>query len=389
MSISPRRRWARQIVFGDVDAMYASSAIVANPALAGKLVAVGSPPPRGIITAASYPVRRFGIRAAMPTAQALRLCPHLVLVPPDFSLYRRLHNRMREVTDRLFPATDWTSIDEFYSDATALQALHSDPISLGRTVKAAMFEATGLRCTIAIASGKTVAKVAADLHKPDGLVAVEPGTEADFLARLPVAALPGIGPKTAAAVDQVGARRIGDLLEPRFEGSLKHLFGARLVALQALARGEDHDPVVPDRDPKSMGHETTFDRDTDDLAFLEKTLHGFLATLTHGLRREGLAAGVFTVKLKDARFTVTTRQRHFPSPLNFDPPMWRSIRTALASLATPGTKYRLVGLSLSEFAPATDDLFDQRTPKALAALDAIIEKHGAHVMRLGGIPEEE
>lgn len=381
-------RWVRQIVFGDVDAMYASSAIVANPALAGKLVAVGSPPPRGIITAASYPVRRFGVSAAMPTAQALRLCPDLVLVPPDRPLYQRMHQRMREAADRFFPATEWTSIDEFYADATDLQSVYPDPAALGRAVKDALFEATGLRCTLAVATGKTVAKVAADAHKPDGLVVIQPGTEATFLAPRPVRSLPGIGPKTAARLEGLGILRIGDLVEPRCEPTLRQLWGTRWYALQTLARGEDHDPVLPDREPKSLGHETTFDHDTDDLAVLERTLRGFLSDLAHELRRGSLAAGSFTVKLKDGKFKVTRRQRHFPTPVNHDPAMWHDIHAALRSLVVPRVRYRLAGLSLSDLVPATERLFDQRTAKAMAAMDAIIEKHGARVMRLGGMPEE-
>jgi len=382
-------RWRRQILFGDIDAMYASSAIVADPSLAGKLVAVGSPPPRGIITAASYPVRRYGVRAAMPTARALRLCPDLILVPPDRALYRRMHALMRDVTDGLFPSTEWTSIDEFYADATDLQSLYVEPALLGRKVKEAMFDVTGLRCTIAVASGKVVAKIAADAHKPDGLAIIVPGTEAAFLAPKPVTALPGIGAKTAAALASRGVRTIADLLDPRVEQSLRRLWGSRLPSLQALARGVDDDPVVPDRDAKSMSHETTFDKDTADVAFLERTLHGFLAALTHDLRVDGLAAGEFTVKLKDARFHITTRQRHFPKPLNFDPPMWNAIRPALHALVDPGTKYRLAGLALSDLVPAVESLFDGRTNKALAAMDKIISKHGTGVMRLGALPEEE
>src|SRR3982751_4051768 len=126
-------RWPRRILFGDIDARYASSAIAADPSLAGQLVAVGSPPPRGIITAASYSVRRYGVKAAMPTAHALRLCPGLILVAPDRALYRHMHERLREVTDRLFPETEWTSIDEFYADTTALQTRDPDPRVLGHT----------------------------------------------------------------------------------------------------------------------------------------------------------------------------------------------------------------------------------------------------------------
>ena len=379
-------RWSRQIIFGDVDAMYASSAVVADPSLAGRLVAVGTPAPRGIITAASYPVRRYGVKAAMPTAHALRLCPDLVLVPPDRALYRRLHNQMREVTDRFFPVTDWTSIDEFYADATALQSLHLSPAALGQAVKRSILEATGLRCTLAVATGKTVAKIAADCHKPDGLAVIEPGSEASFLAPQPVKALPGVGPKTAAFLERLGVRLIGDLVDHRLEPALRRLWGSRLASLQALARGLDHDPVVPDRDRKSLSHETTFDEDTNDFVLLERTAHEFLGILAHELRLEHLAAGSFTVKLKDARFSVSTRQRHFTHPLNYDPPMWRDIQPALRALAVPGARYRLVGLALSDLVPATDNLFAQRTTKALAAMDQLIERFGAGVVRLGGLP---
>ena len=382
-------RWARQILFGDIDAMYASSAIVAAPELAGKLVAVGSPSPRGIVTSASYPARQYGVKAAMPTAHALRLCPNLIIVPPDFALYRRMHARLREVTERFFPATAWTSIDEFYADATDLQALHPDPAVLGKTLKAAIFEHTGLRCTIAVGTGKTIVKVAADCHKPDGLAIVEPGTEAAFLAARPVKSLPGIGPKTAAELLPLGIKLIGDLLAPRCEPALCRLWGARLPVLQALARGIDDEPVEPDRTQKSQGHETTFDQDTADLAFLERTIRGFLGELAHDLRLQGLAAGAFTIKLKDSRFKITTRQRRFAKPLNYDPPMWRAIQPALRQFMSPHTRYRLIGLSLSDLVPATNTLFDQRTTQAIAAMDAIIEKHGASVMRLGEVPDHE
>lgn len=382
-------KWLRQIVFGDVDAMFASAAVVADPSLAGKPVAVGGPPPRGIIAAASYAVRPFGVHSAMPTAHALKLCPNLILVPPDRPLYRRLHEQMRQVTDRFFPATEWSSIDEFYADATDLQLLHPDPATLGRIVKGAIFEATGLHCTIAVATSKPVAKVAADAHKPDGLAIIEPGTEAAFLAPRPVKSLPGIGPKTAESLERIGVRTVGDLLAPHLEPSLRRIWGKRLPIIQALARGVDDDPVVPDREQKSLGHETTFDHDTNDLAFLEKTLRGFLAELTHELRLESLAAGSFTVKLKDSTHRLTTKQHHFPKPLNDDSVMWRDIRAALQSLLVPRTKYRLAGVTLGDLVPATAGLFDQRRSKALAAMDAIIEKHGAKAIHLGGTPESD
>ncbi|MBX3371969.1 MAG: DNA polymerase IV [Nitrospira sp.] len=382
-------RWPRQILFGDIDAMFASAAVLADPSLAGKPVAVGGPPPRGIIAAASYAVRRFGVRSAMPTIQALRLCPQLVLVPPDRPLYTRLHRQLQEVTDRFFPETEWTSIDEFYADTTRLQTRHPDPRALGDALKADILHTTGLTCTIALASGKAAAKIAADAHKPDGLAVIEPGAEAAFLAPLPILSLPGMGPKSTEAVERLGVRTIGDLLLPRFESALARLLGTRLASFQSLARGLDSDPVVADREAKSTSHETTFDEDTNDPAVLEPIIHGFLETLAHELRLEGLAAGSFTLKLKDSHFRITTRQRKFATPLNYDPDMWPEIRQALGDLLQPRLRYRLVGLGLSDLVPAPEPLFDRRQRDAVAALDRLIERHGTGVVRLGALPQSE
>lgn len=382
-------RWPRQILFGDVDAMFASAAIVKDPSLAGKPVAVGGPPPRGIIAAASYAVRAFGVRSAMPTVEAFRLCPGIVLIPPDRPLYRRLHEQMQAVTGRLFPVTEWTSIDEFYAETTDLQTLYPDPAATGRLVKEAIFAATGLRCTIGAATGKIVAKIAADTNKPDGLVVVSPGMEAAFLAGQPVRALPGIGPKTGARLQSLGLRTIGDLLDERWDQPLRHLFGPRLHWIREAARGLDHEPVVADRESKSMSHETTFEHDTRDRVYLEQILHGFLRTLAAELRQDGLAAAAIAVKLKDSHFTITSRQRRFPRPLNYDPDMWPTIRQALQELMKPATFYRLAGLALTSLTPAPSGLFDQRRSKAIEAMDAIIARHGATVMGLGGVSKSE
>jgi len=382
-------RWSRQILFGDVDAMFASAAILKDPSLSGKPVAVGGPQPRGIIAAASYAVRSFGVHSAMPTAEALRLCPHLILVPPDRPLYRRLHEQMQAVTDRLFPLTEWSSIDEFYADTTNLQTLHPDPLALGRLVKQAIFDNTGLRCTVGVATGKTVAKIAADSHKPDGLAVVPPGTEAEFLVDRPVRALPGIGPKTAARLEPLGLKTIGDLLEKRWEPALHHLFGTRLHWVQELARGIDHEPVIADRESKSLSHETTFEQDTNDRVYLEQLLHGFLKTLARDLRQDELAAESCTVKLKDSRFVITTKQRSFPHPLNYEPEMWPTIRQVLHELVKPGAKYRLAGLGLSSLVPASPGLYDQRRDKAIKAMDALTARHGPGVIGLGGVTHDD
>ncbi len=382
-------RWSRQILFGDVDAMFASAAVLADPSLAGKPVAVGGSSPRGIIAAASYAARAFGVHSAMPTGEATRLCPQLILVPPDRPLYRRLHEQMQAVTDQLFPLTEWSSIDEFYADTTQLQTRHPDPRSLGQLAKDALYETTGLRCTVAVATGKAVAKIAADSHKPDGLAIVTPGTEETFLALRPLRALPGIGPKTAARLEPLGLKTIGELLDQRWDQPLRHIFGARLHWVRELARGIDHEPVVADRESKSLSHETTFEQDTHDRPFLEQTLRGFLRDLARDLRQDGLAAGSCTVKLKNARFAITTKQHRFPHPLNYDPDMWPTIQQSLRELIRPSTEYRLAGLALSSLAPAPPGLFDQKRAKAIQAMDALITKHGASVIGLGGVSHDD
>ena len=381
-------RWPRQVLFGDIDAMFASAAAVKDPTLVGQPIAVGGPPPRGIIAAASYAVRRFGVRSAMPTAEALRLCPHLILIPPDRPLYRRLHDQMRTVTNRLFPATEWSSIDEFYVDTTDFQTRYPDPVALAELVKNSIFGATGLTCTVGVATGKTVAKIAADASKPDGLAIVEPQREAEFLFPQPLRALPGIGPKTAARLEPFGITTIGGLLDPQWDRTLMRLFGSRLPWMRALAQGRDHEPVVADRESKSASHETTFEHDTADPALLEELLRGFLRALARDLRQEGLAAGGCTVKLKDARFAITTRQRRFAHPLNYDPEMWPTVQQALHEVLKPHTSYRLAGLALSPLVPAPPGLYDQRRSKAVQAMDAIIARHGA-VIGLGGVTDDD
>jgi DNA polymerase-4 len=383
-------RWSRRILFADVDAMFASAAVIKNPSLAGKPLAVGGPPPRGIIAAASYAARIFGVRSAMPTTTAFRLCPHLILVPPDRPWYRQLHEALRAVTDRLFPLTEWSSIDEFYADTTTLQALHPDPLALGRLVKDELYTATGLRSTVAIASGKTVAKIAAECHKPDGLIVVEPDTEPSFLAPCPLRVLPGIGPKTAARLETLRLTTIGDLLDARWDGALQRLFGSSLTVIRDLAQGIDKQPVVSDRDPKSASRETTFDHDSRDPGLLEQTLRKFLGLLTHHLRQDARAAASCLIKLKDSRFIITTKQRRFPRPLNDEAVMWPTVRRALHELITPDTAYRLVGLALTDLAPASPSLFDQRRAKALEAMDRLIVRYGHSVVGLGGVfPPDE
>jgi DNA polymerase-4 len=186
-------------------------------------------------------------------------------------------------------------------------------------------------------------------------------------------------------LDSLGIKTIGDLSDARREQALRHLFGQRLHWIQELARGCDREPVVADHESKSLSHESTFERDSGDPAYLERVLRGFLRMLARDLRQEDLAAGTCTVKLKDVRFAITTKQRPFPRPLNYDPDMWPTVRQTLHALLKPGIKYRLAGLALTSLTPAAPGLFDRRRAKAIQTMDAIVARYGARAMGLGGV----
>ena len=292
-------RWPRQVLFGDIDAMFASAAVVKDPSLAGQPIAVGGPPPRGIIAAASYAVRAFGVRSAMPTAEALRLCPQLRLIPPDRPLYRP---PSRDDASRHRPAV---SGDRMEQHRRVLRRYHRFTNALpgscrpGAAREAVDREGNRPHVHGRVATGKTVAKIAADTSKPDGLAVVEPQQEAAFLVSPAAAGAAGHRAENrgeARAVWHQNDRRpLGSAMGP----VLVRLFGARLHWIRALARGHDHEPVVADRESKSASHETTFEHDTADRAFLEELLRGFLRALARDLRQEDLAAGGCTVKLKD------------------------------------------------------------------------------------------
>ena len=185
-----------------------------------------------------------------------------------------------------------------------------------------------------------------------------------------------------------GVHFFRDFLDSRFTQELKRVCQSRFAQLQELARGVDSSPVPTRRAAKSIGHETTFDHDTSDLAVLTEAVHRFLSSLAHDLRMDRLAARAFTIKLKDHRFKIITRHRQFPKPTNHDPTMWRLIQPTVEGMVVPGLKYRLIGLSLSDFVPSTENLFDQKTSEAVAAMDRIIQKHGSTIIRWGRKPEK-
>ena len=370
----------RTILHVDLDAFFAAVEQRDRPELRGKPVIVGGggPSDRGVVSAASYEARRFGVRSAMPLRQAGRLCPDGVFLPVDGRKYLSVSRDVMAILRRFTPLVEPISIDEAFLDVTGSRALFGDGETIAGAIKAAVREEVRLTISVGVASTKLVAKIASDLRKPDGLVVVPPGTEAAFLAPLPIARLWGVGAHTAVALRDYGVSTIGDLaaLPPEL---LTRRFGKFGTALVDRARGRDADPVAGLDAAKSVGHEHTFDVDTSDRDVIERTLLAMADGVAARLRASGVKAATIAVKIRDSSFRTITRQRTLTEPTDLAEPIWR---TAL-DLARPevrGIRVRLLGVTASNLdAPDQLPLFapaDARRHQAIEAADELRQRFG-------------
>ena len=372
----------RTILHVDLDAFFAAVEQRDRPELRGKPVIVGGggPNDRGVVSTASYEARAFGVHSAMPLRQAGRLCPHGIFVPVDGAKYLAVSRDVMAVLRRFTPLVEPISIDEAFLDVTGSRGLFGDGEAIGRQIKDAIRREVELTISVGVATTKLVAKIASDLRKPDGLVVVEPGTEAEFLAPLSISRLWGVGAKSAAALREYGVRTIGDLAALP-DDLLVRRFGKYGAAIGERARGRDADPVGG-RDPaKSIGHEHTFDVDTSDREVIERTLLGMSEGVAGRLRDSGVRASTITVKIRDTTFRTITRQRTLPAPTDLTEPIFR---TAL-DLARPevrGVRIRLLGVTASGLGePDQAVLFaaeadEPRRRKVVEAADEVRHKYG-------------
>ncbi len=335
----------RAVAHVDMDAFYAAVEQRDRPELRGQPVIVGADPKgRGVVSACSYEARVFGVRSAMPISRAYRLCPHGVYLPVDMSKYARVSAEIMTILSEYTPLVEPVSVDEAFLDLSGTETLWGPPREAVRGIKARIRAETGLTASAGLASNKFVAKVASDLEKPDGLVVVPPGREADFLAPLPIERLWGVGKATARELQTLGVTTIGQLqrLAPAV---LTARLGPHGPDLLALAFGRDARPVEPFSAPKSMGAETTFGRDCRDLAKLEETLRGQAERVARELRAESLAACRVTLKLRWADFRTLTRS-HTGDPTQDGLEIYR--RAALLLSREPLVQpVRLIGVSTS------------------------------------------
>jgi DNA polymerase-4 len=337
----------RTIIHADLDAFYASVEQLDHPDLRGRPVVVGgSPEGRGVVAAASYEARAFGVRSAMPMIRALRLCPDAVRVPPRFDRYAAMSKRVMAVFRALTPLVEPLSLDEAFLDVSGWVADGAEPEHLARELKREVKEKTQLTLSVGVASNKSVAKIASDLRKPDGLVVVPPGAEAEFLAPLPVRALWGVGPKTEQALHLAGVRTIGDLAR-RSGADAERLLGAHGAALHTMARGIDERAVEIERERKSVGAETTFAQDLPDGPELRAKLHDIAGEVARRLGTSHVKAQTVALKLRYADFHTVTRQSSLKTATDDAPDIEAIGRALLDAVIVEGDRFRLLGIQCS------------------------------------------
>jgi DNA polymerase-4 len=376
----PPATWDRIILHVDLDAFFAAVEQRDHPELRGKPVIVGGggPNDRGVVSTASYEARVFGVHSAMSLREAGRLCPHGIFVPVDGAKYTEASKAVMAVLRRFTPLVEPISIDEAFLDVTGSRILFGDGEAIGRRIKDEVKASVDLTIAVGVATTKLVAKIASDLRKPDGLVVVEPGDEATFLAPLEIRRLWGVGDKSAASLREYGVRTIGDLAALP-DDLLIRRFGKHGASLAQRARGIDDDPVGGRDAAKSIGHEHTFDVDTSDREIIERTLLGMSEGVAGRLRDSGVRASTITVKIRDTTFRTITRQRTLPEPTDLTDPIFR---TAL-DLARPevrGLRIRLLGVTASGLGEREQlTLFaadDPRRRKVTDAADEVRHRFG-------------
>lgn len=384
----------RTILHVDMDAFFAAVEQRDDPALRGKPVLVGGSSRRGVVTAASYEARVFGCRSAMPTGQALRLCPHAIVVKGRFDAYRQVSRQVFDILAHYTPLVQPLSIDEAYLDVTGSLRLFGDGPAIARDIRRRVWETVELTCSVGVASNKFLAKLASDLNKPNGLTIIAADDIDKVLCPLPVSVIWGIGPQTVRRLERFGIRTVADLrkMPPAFFENKAAGVGN---GIRGLIFGRDDRPVTPDRDAKSIGHEHTFGDDLDDPDQMRAVLMSQVEHVAARLRKaDGLARNV-SLKLRHGgtyrEFVTLTRAATLPQPTDQTRLIWESARTLFDAWAAHNLQpLRLLGVSVSDLSRAAQDqpgLFPD--PQAARArrldqtLDLITTKLGRNSLRRG------
>jgi DNA polymerase-4 len=377
----------RTIFHVDMDAFFVSVEELFDPSLKGKPVVVGGQrDERGVVSAASYAARKFGVHSAMPLRTAAKLCPQAIFVNGHPERYREYSAKVHEVLGHFSPLVEMASVDEAYLDMTGTERLHGRPLQSANRLHAEMKSATQLNCSIGIGTSRLIAKVSSAKAKPNGVLWVLPGQEAKFLAPLAVGDIPGVGKVMEQKLHAIGIQKVGDLARLE-DQDLEHRFGKWGLALAGKSRGEDaggwfDNEVGESVDPKSISHEHTFDEDTGDAERLQSTLMRLSEMVGRRLREGGYFAGTLQLKLRYKDFTTITRAHSLEQPTQMDNQIFEQIRRLFFGNWKAGAPVRLLGVQASNFesGSAQLDLLEpsqqQRWQKALAAVDHLRDKFG-------------
>jgi DNA polymerase-4 len=377
----------------DMDAFFVSVEELLDPSLKGKAVVVGgNPDQRGVVSAASYAARKFGVHSAMPLRTAGKLCPHAIYLDGHPDMYREYSGRAFTVFTHFTPLVDMASIDEAYLDMTGTERLHGPPFAAAHALHQRMKADTGLNCSIGISVSRMVAKVSSDQAKPNGVLWVLPGQEARFLAPLEIRRIPGVGKVTERNLHACGIRRVGDLaaLNEKF---LAERFGQWGLALAGKAKGLDaggwfDTEVGAGGDPKSISHEHTFDQDTADPERLEATLVRLSEMVARRLREHLLYARTIQLKLRYSDFSTITRAKSLDHATQIDAEILTAIRELFQENFDRSLKVRLLGVHASGLVHATgqmrllDQQLAERWTSALTAVDRLRDRYGESAVEL-------
>jgi DNA polymerase-4 len=381
----------RAVLHVDMDAFYASVEARDNPALAGQPLIVGWEGGRGVVAAASYEVRRFGVHSAMPMRTALRLCPHAICVRPRMQRYKEVSDVVFGVFHTITPLVQGLSLDEAFLDVTASQQHLGSASDIAALIKRRIRERTGLTASVGIAPNKLVAKIASDLMKPDGLTVVTAERVREVLDPLSVRRLPGLGRKTGAKVEAAGIHTLGELRSAP-DAVLWPLFGRYTGWMRDRASGIDERPVLPEVEEKSLSAEDTFEHDIADARTLHRQLARLADLAASRLRARQLTTGCIGVKIRRDDFATFTRQRAISPPTSEA----RAVTGVAAELLSrwlavnPGAKLRLLGVVLTELVPAAQlGLFEEArlSGRLDATLDEARERFGSRALQRGNTIE--
>jgi DNA polymerase-4 len=387
---------SRRILHVDMDAFFAAIEQRDDPALAGRPVLVGGAGPRGVVSAASYEARAFGCHSAQPMAVALRLCPDAVVRPPNGPRIRAASEQLFSMLHDVTPVVEPISVDEAFLDVTGCERLLGSAVDIARDVKGRVRRALRLTASVGVAPNKFLAKLASDLEKPDGLTVIEAETAEATLAPLPVGRLWGVGPATAARLEAVGVRTIGDLQAWDDERLERHL-GRHGPHLARLSRGLDDRAVTPDSRARSISHERTFPVDVDEPEYVRDVLRGQVEQVGRRLRRHGYRARTVTLKIRYGQFETITRSTTLRTPAAETQPLLDAAFLLFDRWARSGFRpVRLIGMAAAALEAPEDEQLElfgdperKRSRRLDRALDAIQDRFGGKAIRRGGGPPPE